>query len=123
MRAIVPPETPSERKSRLLLEGNYSVARRTWFCPWTFIAVRPTEVLLLKVTDEKWPTRTEMALLRKFLCPPNCRKLIHRWRKGRELPDVLTFDGTDFVPPVPRGCRAGARGVSPGGRRPRASQG
>jgi hypothetical protein len=29
-----------------------------------------------------------MEAIRLFACPPNARKLIHRWRDGQRFPDV-----------------------------------
>jgi hypothetical protein len=35
-----------------------------------------------------WPGTVEMETLRNFVAPPNCRKLVHRWRHRERLPDV-----------------------------------
>lgn len=37
---------------------------------------------------ESIPSTVEMETLESFRVPPNCRKLVHRWRDGRRLPDV-----------------------------------
>jgi hypothetical protein len=57
------------------------------------IAVGADEVLLIQVKSNEWPRSAEMAALAAFPCPPNCRKLVHRWRDRATAPDVRQVEG------------------------------
>jgi hypothetical protein len=52
------------------------------------IGVGPTDVLLVQVKSNRWPGREEMETLKAFVCPPNCRRIVHRWSDGKRVPDV-----------------------------------
>jgi hypothetical protein len=52
------------------------------------IGIGPTDVVLVQVKSNEWPRSEEMESLRGFRCPPNAKKLIHRWRDRVRLPDV-----------------------------------
>jgi hypothetical protein len=44
--------------------------------------------VLVQVKTRDWPGSAEMEQLKMFACPPNCRRLIHRWRDRVRMPDV-----------------------------------
>ncbi|HLI30797.1 MAG TPA: hypothetical protein VKV79_06840 [Terriglobia bacterium] len=78
------------RRSLGLLEcSGYQCLRLFRSDGWSLIGIAGADVLLVKVTGENWPAPEERETLQAFPCPPNCRKLVHRWRKGARLPDVL----------------------------------
>ena len=52
------------------------------------VGVSQTDMVLVQVKSNDWPRTAEMETLELFPCPPNCRKLIHRWRDRQRLPDV-----------------------------------
>ncbi len=45
-------------------------------------------IVLVQVKSRDWPGAVEMEKIQDFPCPPNGRKLIHRWRNYQRLPDV-----------------------------------
>ena len=55
---------------------------------WDIIGIGSKDVVLLQVKTRDWPGAVEMENLTLFSVPPNCRKLIHRWKDWRRLPDV-----------------------------------
>ena len=55
---------------------------------WDVIAVGPTDFVCLQVKSRDWPGAVEMETLKNFPVPPNCKRLIHRWRDYQRLPDV-----------------------------------
>ena len=52
------------------------------------VGVSPTDVVLVQVKSRDWPGSVEMETIRNFLCPPLCKKLIHRYRDRVRVPDV-----------------------------------
>jgi Holliday junction resolvase len=52
------------------------------------VAIGPTDVVLCQVKTRDWPDAVETEGLVSFPTPPNCRKLVHRWRDGQRSPDV-----------------------------------
>lgn len=80
----------NEWRSRDMLESlGYDVVRAAGSRGrWDLVAISPTEVVLVQVKTERWPSRTEIEDMLKFPCPPACRKVIHRWRAGRSQPDI-----------------------------------
>jgi Holliday junction resolvase len=80
----------NERRSRDLLEAaGYAVTRAAASLgDWDLIGVGSTDVVLCQVKTRDWPGTVEMETLRTFVCPANCRKLVHRWRHGQRAPDV-----------------------------------
>lgn len=79
-----------EHKSMELLEDmGYSVTKSgASLGAWDLVGVGPLDVVLVQVKANKWPGVPEMEVLRRFQCPPNCRKLVHRWRDYQRQPDV-----------------------------------
>jgi hypothetical protein len=47
-----------------------------------------SNIVLVQVKTRDWPGSVEMEQLKAFGCPPNCRRLVHRWRDRVRLPDV-----------------------------------
>lgn len=82
--------TRNEHRSMRLLEAaGYRCSRSAASLgEWDVIAIGPADVVLLQVKTRDWPSGEEMETLREFRCPPNCRKLAHRWRDGQRQPDV-----------------------------------
>ena len=52
------------------------------------IGISATDVVLVQVKTRDWACGAEMEALQLFPTPPNCRKLVHRWRDKIDLPDV-----------------------------------
>jgi uncharacterized protein with GYD domain len=80
----------NEHRSRALLEAmGYEVVRaaasKGAFDLW---AIGSKDFIICQVKSNCWPGSVEMETLRAFVAPPNCRKLIHRWRDRQRLPDV-----------------------------------
>ncbi len=52
-------------------------------------AIGPADTALLQVKTRNWPSNAEMEALRLFLVAAfGVRKLVHRWRERRRVPDV-----------------------------------
>jgi hypothetical protein len=43
---------------------------------------------MVQVKTRDWPGSVEMETLQTFTVPPNCRRLVHRWRDRQRVPDV-----------------------------------
>ena len=82
--------TRNEHRSRLLLEAaGYAVTRAAASLGlWDLIGVGSTDVVLVPVKTWDWPGTAEMETLSSFRVPPNCRRLVHRWRERQRVPDV-----------------------------------
>lgn len=80
----------NEYKSMRLLEAaGYACTRAAASLGvWDIIAVGSQDVILLQVKSNEWPRALEMEAMKEFRCPPNAKKLIHRWRDRQPLPDV-----------------------------------
>jgi hypothetical protein len=80
----------NERRSAAILEAaGYAVTRAAASLGvWDLIGVGSTDVVLVQVKTRDWPGAVEMESLRLFPCPPNCRRLVHRWRDRQRTPDV-----------------------------------
>ena len=55
---------------------------------WDIIGIGSTDVVLVQVKSRDWPYGAELETLTSFPTPPNCRKLLHRWRECVKIPDV-----------------------------------
>ena len=74
---------------RLLEAAGYAVTRSAASLgAWDIIGISSTDFVVVQTKSNRWPCPAEMETLRNFVCPPNCRKLVHRWRDGQSLPDV-----------------------------------
>ncbi len=82
--------TKNEHRSRQLLEAaGYAVTRAAGSLgAWDLIGMSATDMVLCQVKTRDWPGTVEMETLRAFVCPPNCRRILHRWRDRQRLPDV-----------------------------------
>lgn len=83
--------TRNEHRSRLVLEAaGYRVTRAAASLgEWDLIGVGSADVVLVQVKTRDWPGELERRALADFPAPPNCRKLLHRWRDRQHLPDVM----------------------------------
>jgi hypothetical protein len=82
--------TRNEHRSLALLEAvGYSCTRAAASLGlWDIIGIGSVDVVLVQVKTRDWPGAEEMETLGGFRCPANCRRLVHRWRDRRKLPDV-----------------------------------
>lgn len=80
----------NERRSRDILEATGYVVTRAGgsLGVWDLIGIGSTDFVLVQVKTRDWPGTVEMETLRAFVCPENCKRLVHRWRKGERRPDV-----------------------------------
>ena len=80
----------NERRSMALLEAaGYKCTRAAASLgAWDLIGIGSTDVVLVQVKTRDWPGALEMDQLKLFPAPPNCRKLLHRWRDRQRRPDV-----------------------------------
>ena len=46
------------------------------------------DLVLVQVKTRDWPGELERRALAEFPAPPNARKILHRWRDRKRLPDV-----------------------------------
>lgn len=53
-----------------------------------FIGIGPHDIVLCQVKTRDFPGSSEMQAITEFVCPANCRKIVHRWRDRVALPDV-----------------------------------
>lgn len=82
--------TRNEHRSIAILEAaGYACTRAAASLgAWDVIGIGSADMVLLQVKTRDWPGSAEMESLTNFLCPPNCRRLIHRWRDRQRQPDV-----------------------------------
>jgi Holliday junction resolvase len=77
------------RSIRLLEAAGYACSRSAASLGvFDIIGISATDIVLCQVKSNAWPRSEEMEAIRLFACPPNARKLIHRWRDGQRFPDV-----------------------------------
>ena len=82
--------TRNEHRSMAILEAaGYSCTRAAASLgAWDLIGIGSTDVVLVQVKTRDWPGAVEMEILREFVAPASCRKLVHRWRDRQSVPDV-----------------------------------
>ncbi len=82
--------TKREHRSITLLEASGYRCTRAAASLGAFdiIGIGSTDVVLVQVKSRDWPGTAEREALRDFPCPPQCKKLIHRWRDRQRWPDV-----------------------------------
>jgi len=74
---------------RLLEAAGYNCTRSAASLgDWDIVGVGSSDFVLVQCKSRDWPGTEEMETLRAFVCPPNCRRLVHRWRHHQRLPDV-----------------------------------
>lgn len=80
----------TEHKSRDLLAAAGYVVTRAAASKGAFdlVAIGADDVLLVQVKANRWPSPAEMAAMAALPVPPNCRRVVHRWRDRVALPDV-----------------------------------
>lgn len=80
----------NERRTIALLEaaGHCCTRAAASLGAWDVVGIRATDVVLVQVKTNAWPGRVEMATLRNFPAPANCKKLVQRWRDRQRAPDV-----------------------------------
>jgi hypothetical protein len=80
----------NEHRSRRLLEAaGYCVTRAAGSLgAWDLIGVSGTDFVLVQVKSNAWPGTVGMETLAGFQVPPNCKRLVHRWRDRQRVPDV-----------------------------------
>lgn len=90
-----------EHKSIALLESQGYKCTRAAASLGAFdiIAIRSDLILLVQVKSNRWPGSEEMEQIAAFECPPNCVRVIHRWRDKESEPDVK-YVYSDYVGPL-----------------------
>ena len=86
--------TRNEHRSiRLLEAAGYRCTRAAASLGvWDIVGIGTTDVVMVQVKTNAWPGSAEMDALRTFACPPNCRRLVHRWRDHQRRPDVREIE-------------------------------
>ncbi len=86
--------TRNERRSKMLLEAaGYRVTRAAASLgEWDLVAISSVDFVLCQVKTRDWPGTVEMETLENFPAPPNCRRLVHRWRDHQRAPDVREIE-------------------------------
>lgn len=80
------------RTIRLLESAGYECTRSgASLGVFDVIAISRNEVLLVQVKSGRWPSPAERETIEEFPCPPNCRKLIHRWDAYAREPQVMVL--------------------------------
>jgi Holliday junction resolvase len=82
--------TRNEHRSMAILEASgYATTRAAASLGvWDIIGIGATDIVLCQCKTRDWPGSVEMETLKLFRCPPNAKKLVHRWRDRQRLPDV-----------------------------------
>ena len=82
--------TRNEHRTIALLETAGYVCTRAGgsLGAWDVIGIGSKDVVLVQCKTNAWPGSVEMETLRNFVCPPMCKKLVHRWRDYQRKPDV-----------------------------------
>lgn len=80
----------AERRSMAILEAaGYTCVRSSGsHSIWDIWGYSATGFVLCQVKSGNWPGSVETEGLRLAVVPPNCLKLVHRWRAGQKAPDV-----------------------------------
>ena len=82
--------TRNEHRSMALLErdGYRCTRSAASLGAWDIVGIGVADVVLVQVKTRDWPGAREWCQLLEFVCPPNTRRLIHRWRSRARRPDV-----------------------------------
>lgn len=56
---------------------------------WDLVCIGPSDIVLLQVKSRDAPYGEEKHILKEFVCPPNCRKLVHVWKERAREPIVI----------------------------------
>ena len=77
------------RSMAILRAAGYSCTRSAASLgPFDIVGIGSGGVVLVQVKTRDWPGAAEIEALKLLPVPANCRKLVHRWRDRRRLPDV-----------------------------------
>ena len=80
----------NERRSMALLEAaGYSCTKSgaSLGC-FDIIAIGSTDIICCQVKSNRPAPAHEMETMKNFVCPPNCRKLLHIWMDRQRQPVV-----------------------------------
>jgi hypothetical protein len=78
-----------ERRSMRILEAaGFTCTRLTGADGFRILASNEGGMVLVHVSKAR-PTDEQLEAMRLFPCPPDCRKLIHIWRRRQRYPDTL----------------------------------
>src|SRR5215471_17208799 len=82
--------TRNEHRSMAILEAAGYRCTRSGASLGVFdiIGIGSTDIVLCQVKSRDWPGTVETEAITLFPAPPNCRKLVHRWRARQQTPDV-----------------------------------
>ena len=82
--------TRNEYRSIALLEAyGYRCTRSAGSLgAWDIVAIGLTDTVLVQCKTNRWPSPVEMAAMKLFPVPANCRKLVHRWDDRKRMPLV-----------------------------------
>ena len=82
--------TRNEHRSIALLEASgYHCTRSAGSLgAWDIVGIGVTDTVLVQCKTNRWPSPVEMAAMKLFPAPANCRKLVHRWDDRKALPLV-----------------------------------
>ena len=76
------------RSMRLLEADGYRCTRSAASLgAWDIVGVGVRSFVLVQVKTGRLPSPREMAVLRSFSVPRNCRKLVHRWMPRQRVPE------------------------------------
>ena len=80
----------NERKTIRMLEtlGYRCIKAAASLGVFDIIGIGQNDVICVQVKSNDWPRSTEMATLAAFPCPPNVRKIVHRWKDRATQPDI-----------------------------------
>jgi hypothetical protein len=82
--------TRNEHRSMRLLEAaGYACTRAAASLGiFDIVGIGTADFCLVQVKTTSWPGSEEMEEIRLFRCPPNTKKLVHRWMDRQRLPDI-----------------------------------
>ena len=80
----------AERRTVAILEASGYACTRSAASRgcWDVIGVSASDVVLVQVKCNNWPSAAEMESMKEFPAPQNAKKLVHLWRDRQRLPDV-----------------------------------
>jgi PD-(D/E)XK nuclease superfamily protein len=80
----------NEWKSIAILESQGYRVSRSAASKGVFdlVGIKADSFVLCQVKTRDWPGTIETEEMRNFPAPPNCRKVVHRWRDRQSQPDI-----------------------------------
>ncbi len=80
----------NEYKTMRLLEslGYECIRSAASLSAFDVIGISKSDVVLVQVKSNRLPSAVETENIKLFVCPPNCRKVIHVWQDRKRLPIV-----------------------------------